>query len=151
MSALEKALALAVAKHAGTRDKGGVPYIMHPLHVMMEMKKAGCTEDELAAGVMHDIVEDTDVTLDDLRTMGFSEAVVLAVDSVTKREGEAIDEYRRRVATNQTGRKIKLQDLRHNMDITRLKNRGRMTDKDLQRLREYAEHYDMLVGGAVGV
>lgn len=150
MSALEKALALAVAKHAGTRDKGGVPYILHPIHVMMEMKKAGCTEDELAAGVMHDLVEDTDVTLDFLRTM-FSEAVVLAVDSVTKREGEPIDEYRRRVATNQTGRKIKIHDLKHNMDITRLKNRSRMTDKDVQRLREYAEHYDMLVGGAIGV
>lgn len=151
MSTLDKAVLFAVTKHFGSRDRGGTPYILHVLHVMQEVRKMGGTEDEMSAAVLHDVVEDTDTTLDDLRAEGFSEAVVLAVDSVTKRDGEMPGEYRFRVATNTTGRKIKICDLKHNMDITRLKNRSRLTDKDLARIKAYAEFYDFLVGGAIGV
>lgn len=151
MSTLDKAIVLAAQMHSGVRDKGGTPYILHPLHVLMEMRKMGATEDELSAAVLHDIVEDTTITLADLTVMGFSEAVVRAVDSVTKRDDESLLEYRQRVAGNPTGRKIKLCDLRHNMDITRLKNRSKLSPKDLARIQVYAEFYDYLVGGAIGV
>lgn len=151
MSTLDKAIEIASHYHAGDRDRGGVPYIIHPIHVMMEMKKLGATEDELSASILHDVVEDTSITLDDLKNFGFSECVIRAVDSVSKREGESVDDYRHRVAINPTGRKIKLCDLRHNMDITRLKNRKSLTEKDLNRIKAYAEFYDYLVGGAIGV
>jgi hypothetical protein len=74
-----------------------------------------------------------------------------AVVSVTKVEGEARADYIDRLAKNKTGRRVKIADLRNNMDITRLKNRGSLTEKDLQRIKVYGEEYDFLVGGQVGV
>ena len=151
MSSLDKAIELAVQKHTGVRDRGGQPYILHPIFVMMKMKELGATEDEMCAAVLHDVVEDTSITLDDIRNLGFSESVVNAIDSVTKRDGELKEEYIHRVTINPTSRKIKICDLKHNMDVTRLKNRKNLSEKDLKRIKDYAEFYDYLVGGAIGI
>ena len=151
MAGIDRAVYLACTGHAGVRDKGGTPYIFHALEVMMGVRAAGGTEDECCCAVMHDLVEDTDLTLDDLRKEGFSEAVVNMVDAVSKRPDEDIEQYKRRIAVNPSAKKIKLVDLKRNMDVTRLKNRHCLTDKDLHRIKVYAELYDFFVGGTVGV
>jgi (p)ppGpp synthase/HD superfamily hydrolase len=139
-------------EHATQRDKGGKPYIYHTLAVALEILKADGTEEEVSAGMLHDVVEDTPTTSDSLRhVIGLSETTVDAVVSVTKVEGEARADYIDRLAKNKTGRRVKIADLRNNMDITRLKNRGSLTEKDLQRIKVYGEEYDFLVGGQVGV
>jgi (p)ppGpp synthase/HD superfamily hydrolase len=151
MAGIDKAVQLACAGHAGVRDKGGTPYIFHALEVMMGVRAGGGTEDECCGAVMHDLVEDTDLTLDDLRRERFSEAVVNMVDAVSKRPDEDIEQYKRRIAVNASAKKIKIVDLKRNMDVTRLKNRHCLTEKDLHRIKVYAELYDFFVGGTVGV
>lgn len=152
MSTLDVAIAFAVEKHSGVKDKGGCPYILHPIHVMMEMKKDGASTEELIVAISHDVVEDNeDVTLDTYREMGFSETVIDGIDSVTKRDGEEKRDYIRRCSRNAIGRKVKMKDIKHNMDITRLKNRSELREKDLLRMAEYAWAYDYLVGGQVGI
>lgn len=138
MSTLEKAIELAARVHAGVTDKAGAPYILHPLRVMMKMDSI----DERIVAVLHDVVEDTPITFDDLREMGFSEAVIAGVASVTLTEEEEAgksDEtvymsFIRRAAADPIGRKVKLADLEDNMDITRIAN---PTEKDRNRVAKY--------------
>jgi len=129
---LSKMLVLATTKHDGAFDKGGMPYILHPLKVMYYLK----TDDEelncIALG--HDLVEDTDVTYFLLRSMGFTDRVIEGIKSVTKVPGETHEEYKARVKSNPDGTKVKLCDLRHNSDIRRLKG---VTEKDITRIAKY--------------
>jgi guanosine-3',5'-bis(diphosphate) 3'-pyrophosphohydrolase len=85
-----------------------------------------------------------------LREWHFSEEIVDAVNALTRREGEDRSDYIQRVAQNRIAKKIKLLDLRHNMDITRLKNRGNLQNRDLERIRCYAREYEFLSGGCIG-
>jgi (p)ppGpp synthase/HD superfamily hydrolase len=137
ISALEKAIQIAVAAHEGQVDLSGQPYILHPLRVMMSM----ATDAELATAVLHDVVEDTGVTLDTLREAGIPEAVITAVDCVTKRNGEAYDDYLNRVAGNPIARRVKLADLEDNMREDRLLT---VTDQDVKRLEKYRRAKDRL-------
>src|SRR6188768_414379 len=89
MSNLEKAIRIAVAAHAGQTDKGGAPYITHPLRLMAAVE----TEEEKIVALLHDVVEDTTVTLDDLRREGFSDSVLAGVACVTHRRDEPYAEY----------------------------------------------------------
>ena len=130
MSLLEKAVSIALEAHKGKKDKAGAPYILHPLRVMFQME----TEEEMIAAVLHDVLEDAAITPDQLREMGFSERVLKALDSVTKRAGEEYEDYVRRAASHPIGKKIKLADLRDNMNFSRLK---KVTDEDLKRLKKY--------------
>jgi (p)ppGpp synthase/HD superfamily hydrolase len=127
---LERALALAATAHAGQLDKAGQPYILHPLRVLLRL--AGPEARIVAA--LHDVVEDTPVTLDDLRREGFSRAVVEAVDALTHREGESYEAYVRRAAANSLARQVKRADVLDNLDATRLVN---PTPADLRRLEKY--------------
>ena len=130
MSTLETAIMIAVAAHAGAQDKGGNPYMLHPLRVMM-----GVTgEAAQIAGVLHDVVEDTPITLNDLRSMGLPEAAVDAVDCLTKRDGEAYDDYLCRVERNPVARAVKLADLEDNIRLDRL---SEVTERDLKRMKRY--------------
>jgi (p)ppGpp synthase/HD superfamily hydrolase len=88
MSLLETAITLAVEKHRGQSDKSGEPYILHPLRVLMRVRELGGNEAAQCAAVLHDVVEDCNVSLDDLRAAGFSEATLRAIDAVTKRPAE---------------------------------------------------------------
>ncbi|MBX0301101.1 hypothetical protein K2F54_14090 [Cryobacterium sp. 1639] len=114
-SQLHAAITLARTSHAGQVDKLGVAYIYHPLAVMQ-----GVTgEDAKIVAVLHDVVEDTPVTLDHLRTLGFAEPVVRAVDAVTKRPGESLAESMARVAADPLALVVKLADLAHNANPKR--------------------------------
>lgn len=130
MSTLEKAIQIAATAHAGQTDKAGEPYILHPLRVMMTVT----TLEERMAAVLHDVVEDTAVTLDDLRAQGFSANVLSAIDALTKRTGETRPLAAQRARANRIARKVKLGDVADNMNLGRIAN---PTAKDFARLREY--------------
>ncbi len=127
---VQKAYAIAAAAHAGQVDKAGADYINHPLTVASFVE----TDEEKIVALLHDVVEDTAVTLRDLRDAGFSEAVVHAVDCVTKRAGEALQDYLLRVKSDPLATSVKLADLRHNSDLSRL---AAPTEKDLARAERY--------------
>lgn len=132
MSTLERAIEIAARAHAGQVDKAGAPYILHPLRLMLSVTG----NDERMAAVMHDVIEDTPLTADDLRREGFSEVVVDAVLALTKQKGETRMDAARRLAPNPVARAVKLADLRDNMDLSRLKH---PTEKDHARVREYEQ------------
>ena len=114
----------------GKTDKGGKPYIEHLLFVANKME----SEEEKIVGLLHDIVEDIEgITLDTLRQLGYSENIVKAVDAMTKRKGEDYEEYLKRVKQNPIARKVKLADLEHNMDLSRIEN---PTEKDYERIEK---------------
>ena len=130
MSLIEKAIAIAVEAHKGQEDKAGDPYILHPLRVMFQME----TREEMIAAVLHDVLEDTPITPDQLKEKGFSETVLEALDSVTKKAGEKYEDFVQRAALHPIGKKIKLADLRDNMDLSRLE---KITDQDIERVKKY--------------
>lgn len=130
MSNLDTALAIAIQAHAGQVDKAGRPYILHPLRLMFQME----TEEEMITAVLHDVVEDSNVTLDDLRQAGFSEEVVTAVAAVSRQNDETYEEFIHRLRPNALAAKVKLADLTDNMDMRRLKT---ITPKDLARIEKY--------------
>ena len=127
---LTKAIELAKKAHEGQIDKGGSPYIGHPFRVMNQFED----EEEKIVGVLHDAVEDSDLTLEDLATAGFSDRIIAAVDAITKREGEQIDNYLNRVMNNSIALKVKIADMTDNMDLSRITN---ITEKDRARIRNY--------------
>jgi (p)ppGpp synthase/HD superfamily hydrolase len=130
MATLEDAISLAVEKHRGQVDKAGQPYILHPMRVMCRMK----TEFEMMAAILHDIVEDTDVSLDDLREAGYPEAVVTAVDCLSRRDDESYEDFVARTMTNLLAVQVKLGDLQDNMDIRRIES---LDEDDMKRLKRY--------------
>ncbi len=132
MATLEDAIALAAKHHAGVRDRGGQPYVLHPLRLMMRME----TEVERMVAVLHDLVEDTPVTLESLRAQGFPEEVVAAVDCLTRRKAtkESYAEFIERIRPNALASRVKLADLEDNMNVLRL---PAMTDEDAARIVKY--------------
>lgn len=130
MSTLERAIAIAAEAHAGQTDKAGVAYILHPLRVMLMLE----TEAERIVGVLHDVVEDTAVTYEDLRVAGFTEEILAALDSVTRRDDEDYEAFVRRAGENPIGRRVKLADLKDNSDLSRIPS---PTEKDYARLEKY--------------
>ncbi len=129
---LNKAISIAVSAHAGQFDKGGKPYILHPLHLMNQLMY----DTELAIiAVLHDVVEDSDVwTIGNLKDEGFSERVIHAIELLTHVEGESYQRYIDKIATNIDTITVKRKDLEHNSCITRLKGVSR---KDLARMEKY--------------
>ena len=127
---LERAIAIAATAHAGQVDKGGAPYILHPLKVMLRMT----TLEERIVAVLHDVVEDCEISLDDLRKEGFSEEVLTAIQSVTKVPGESYEDFVERAAQNPIGRVVKLADLEENSDLSRIAS---PSWEDLERIEKY--------------
>ena len=135
---LEKAIQIAVEAHAGVKDKGGKAYILHPISVMMRCE----TDEEKIVAILHDVIEDTDWTFEALRQEGFSETIIAALETVTKlSEDEDYDEFIQRSLTNNIGRKVKIADLRENLDVTRI---GQLTDKDIARINKYKRALSVL-------
>ncbi|WP_199915234.1 HD domain-containing protein [Parazoarcus communis] len=130
MATLERAIALAAEAHAGQVDKAGQPYILHPLRVMLRVR----TDEERIAAVLHDVVEDTHVTLEALAQEGFSQAILTAVAALTKLPGETRLEAASRAAVDSVARTVKLADNAENMNLSRIEN---PTEKDFARLKEY--------------
>jgi guanosine-3',5'-bis(diphosphate) 3'-pyrophosphohydrolase len=143
VSTLERAIAIAAQAHAGQIDKAGQPYVLHPLRVMLRL----ATDEERIAGVLHDVVEDTPVSLQQLRAEGFSEAVLSAIEALTKRDGETRLEAAARAAANPLARSVKLADNAENMDLSRI---SEPTDKDFARIEEYAAVRRLLLEPGAG-
>lgn len=131
ISAVEIAIGLALAAHRGQADKGGQPYILHPLRVMLEMT----TEQDRIVAVLHDVVEDSpSIRLPEIEA-AFGVRIAAAVDALTKRGGESYDDYLSRVRADDIATRVKLADLKDNCDLSRL---GRApTDSDRKRLDKY--------------
>jgi (p)ppGpp synthase/HD superfamily hydrolase len=140
MNLLERAILLAAQAHQGQVDKNGTPYILHPLRVMFRLTE----ETDRVIAVLHDVVEDTDWTLDRLRAEGFPEEVVEAVDCLTRREGESYDDFVARAAANPIARRVKQADLEDNMDPKRL---DRWSAKDAERFERYHRAWRFITGG----
>ncbi|KZX75889.1 hypothetical protein A3715_35330 [Oleiphilus sp. HI0009] len=125
------AIEIAVKAHADQVDKGGNPYILHPLHIMNELM----FDTELATiGVLHDVIEDSDVSIEDLVGIGFSKRVTEALDLLTHKDNQTYQEYIDGISNNYDAIRVKRKDLEHNSDITRLKG---IRDKDLKRIEKY--------------
>jgi len=127
---LERAVQIAVAAHSGQRDKAGAPYILHPLRVMLRQT----SEPAMIVAVLHDVVEDSGWDFERLRAEGFSQDVLDALDSVTKRDGEPYEVFVQRAMAHPIGRQVKLADLEDNMDVRRLDKLG---PAELERLSRY--------------
>lgn len=130
MPTLERAIEIAAAAHAGQSDKAGQPYILHPLRVMLRLDQPN----ERMAAVLHDVVEDTPVTLAQLAAEGFPAAVLDAVVALTKLPGETRIDAARRAAANPVALEVKLADNAENMDLSRISS---PTNKDFARIEEY--------------
>lgn len=132
ISSLDKAIAIAVQAHRGQKDRYGQPYILHPLRVMMRMKSV----DEQIVAVLHDVVEKSEWTLEDLRREGFSAAIIDAVDKLTKRHGEEYASHIERTKTSRLSKRIKVADLEDNMDPERIVTPSKQNERRLARLHE---------------
>ena len=140
MANLERAIELAAAAHAGQVDKAGQPYILHPIRVMLSVN----SPNERMAAILHDIVEDTPTTFDDLTSEGFPHDVIKAVRALTKEEGESRIDAANRAVQNAIARVVKLSDVADNMDMSRIPN---PTEKDYARLSEYETVRKILLAG----
>ena len=132
MSSLERAIEIATSAHRGQRDKGGEPYILHPLRVMLRM----ATLEERIVAVLHDVIEDSQWTLDGLAQEGFSVPVLHALEALTKRPDEDRLSAARRAAVNPLARAVKLADNADNSDLSRIPE---PSAKDLERLEQYRQ------------
>lgn len=133
---LDKALLIATNAHHGQFDKGGAPYILHPIKVMHYLKSSD--EELMCMALLHDVVEDTDITFVDLAAAGISERVISALRCLTKQRGQTLGEYKEAIFSNRDAMLVKMADLRHNSDIRRLKG---VTEKDLARMEKYHRFY----------
>lgn len=133
---LNSAILLATNAHANQYDKGGVPYILHVLRVMYKLKT---TDEELQCiAILHDTVEDTNITYQDLLDAGMTDRIVNGVKCLTKQKGETYEEYKQKVFSNVDSMLVKKSDLTHNSDIRRLKG---VTQKDILRIEKYHNFY----------
>lgn len=127
---IELALHRALKAYGGKVDKAGMPYILHPLRLAARL------DDQIsqAVALLHDVIEDSDATEDDLRDDGFPESVISAVVALTRRKGEGYEAFIDRVRVHPLARKIKLLDIEDNMNLLRL---NAVSEKDLQRIAKY--------------
>lgn len=133
----EKAMQIAIKVHRGQLDKGGNDYINHPIRV-----SENCSlDEEKVVALLHDTIEDGDITADYLLMQGFPHDIVDAVLSVSRKRGEDYFDFIQRCKANPIGRRVKIADLKDNMDITRL---NELTEKDIERLKKYHKAYKML-------
>ncbi len=130
MSTLERAIEIAVLAHKGQTDKEGQPYILHPLRMMFNVKM----DEEKMAAVMHDVVEERDWTLDQLKVEGFSENEIEAIDRLIRKESDSYERFIEIAGGNPISRIVKIADLTDNMDLSRINN---LREKDFLRLKKY--------------
>jgi (p)ppGpp synthase/HD superfamily hydrolase len=129
MATLERAIKIALEAHAGQVDKAGEAYILHPLRLMLQME----TQERRIAAVLHDVVEDSNWTFDDLKAEGFLNGVLDALEYLTKKEGENYFDFVERAAKNPIARDVKIADVKDNMNISRISN---PTKEDHERIEE---------------
>ena len=138
MATHEQAISLAAKQHEGQVDKANAPYILHPLRVMLNVP----TIEHKIVAVLHDILEDTETTIEDLYQFGFQEHIIDAIVALTKKQGETRLEAAQRARQNPIARVVKLADINDNMDLSRIQS---PTVKDFERLKEYQQVRDLLL------
>jgi (p)ppGpp synthase/HD superfamily hydrolase len=138
MFTIEDAIIIATEAHRGMTDKGGQSYILHPLRVMHAVN----TDEERVAALLHDVVEDTEWTLEKLRETGVPDPVVEAVDCLTRRDGETYEDFVVRCKPNAIARQVKLADIQDNMDLNRL---DEIEPSDIKRLSRYKNARNVLL------
>lgn len=136
---LESAKKICVKAHAGQVDKGGKPYYLHPFHVALNC----ITEEQKIVALLHDVIEDNDnYSIDYFSKQGFSPIVLEALNIITHKKNEDYGAYIKRIKTNDIAKAVKIQDMQHNLDLTRLKT---ITDKDLARVKKYKYYLKYLI------
>lgn len=135
-NSIEKAVEIALKAHKGQVDKAGKPYILHPMTVAVNMK----TTDGIIAALLHDVVEDSDITLEDLEKE-FTSNIIEALKLLTHDEETEYFDYIKKIKSNTLAKSVKIQDLMHNSDVSRLEN---VTQKDIARVNKYKKALDFL-------
>ena len=130
MPTLQRAIEIAVDAHKNQKDKAGMPYILHPFRLMFQMK----TDSEKIAAVLHDVVEDSDWTLEQLKSEGFNGDVIEAVNLLTRDDNDSYDEFVQKIASNPISKAVKIADITDNLDLSRI---SKMTEKDVARVKKY--------------
>ena len=133
----KKALKLSFTAHKDQTDKSGMPYVFHPFHLAEQMND----EDTTIVALLHDVVEDTPYTLDDLRAMGFNEQVLDALALMTHDKRIPYMDYVAKIKGNKIARTVKLADLKHNSDLSRLNN---VDEKAMKRIEKYRQAIALL-------
>ena len=133
----KKAMRLCFDAHKDQVDKSNIPYVFHPIHLAEQMQD----EETTTVALLHDVVEDTDITLQQLAEMGFSAAVVEAIGLMTHDDGVPYMDYVAKIAKNPIAAKVKLADLRHNSDLTRL---DQVDERALARVEKYKKAMELL-------
>lgn len=133
----DHALQIAIHAHREQKDKSGREYIMHPIRVAERCKDPRAK----IVALLHDTIEDTEVTPDMLQEEGFPQEIISAVLSVTRQEDETYDAFVRRASENPIGREVKIADLEDNMDVRRLKE---IKNEDVARLQKYLRAWQYL-------
>jgi (p)ppGpp synthase/HD superfamily hydrolase len=133
----EKAIMIATKAHAGQKDKAGAPYLLHVLRVMLSVEKIN----EKIVALLHDVVEDSEVTFEELANKGFPKKILKAVELLTKTENKPYEDYIQEIKKNELARVVKLADLKDNMNISRLKT---LTEYDKLRIKKYRAAYKFL-------
>ena len=128
---------IATKVHAGQKDKAGAPYLLHVLRVMMSVEKM----DERIVALLHDVVEDSETTIEELANEGFSKKILRAVELLTKTEHKTYEDYIQEIKKNELARVVKSADLKDNMNISRLKT---LTENDKLRIKKYKAAYKFL-------
>lgn len=138
---LATAIRIMGSVHENHLDKGGKPYALHPIRIAMRLR----TDDMelMAIAMLHDVIEDSEMTIEDLRAEGFSQRVLDALALLTHDPEDSYETYIRKMAANIDAILVKLEDLRDNSDITRLKG---LKDKDFKRMQRYQKAFTYLRG-----
>lgn len=130
MKLIEKSLQIALQAHTGQTDKAGQAYVLHPLRIMAKMH----TEEEMSVALLHDVIEDSDISAASLLDSGIPIAIVDAVECLTKLDGENYAQFIQRVLTNRLAVKIKMADIEDNIQVLRMDS---LSDADLERVKKY--------------
>ena len=139
---IRRAYDFAKSKHGEQLRRSGEPYIIHPVQVAYILSTLGLDESTICAALLHDVIEDTDVTEDYLLKIGLSKRIVDAVIALTRSEDIDYQEYIKNLGSNPLAKEVKLADLEHNMDLKRLPT---LEEKDLERNRKYQIAYHYLI------
>lgn len=137
MNSIEKAIEIALKAHSGQVDKGGCPYILHPFTVANNQN----TYEGFIVGMLHDVVEDSEYTFEDLKNEGFSDEILEALKLLTHDKNVDYLEYVSKLKRNELARLVKLADLAHNSNLSRLKT---VTEKDIARVEKYKKAMSIL-------
>jgi guanosine-3',5'-bis(diphosphate) 3'-pyrophosphohydrolase len=136
MNNIEKAMQVALNAHNSQTDKAGEPYIKHPIRVMQSVE----SEEEKVVALLHDVVEDSTVSFEDLERR-FSDEIVDAVRGVTKKDDESYSDFIERAKENEISREVKKADIRDNLDASRL---GELDEEDMKRMEKYRRSLEVL-------